>query len=83
LPGDFADATCASQFKARSVWLVADAPVFSGGGTDWSCWRVTTQSGHAVRSPTVFETTTVNPAPESAARASEYFCPTTLGDEAA
>jgi hypothetical protein len=48
LPGDFADATCASQFKAKSVWLVADAPVFSGGGTDWSCWRVTTQSGHAV-----------------------------------
>jgi hypothetical protein len=31
----------------------------------------------------VLDTTIANPAPESADLASEYFCPTTLGDDAA
>jgi hypothetical protein len=55
-PGDFADASGASQFKDRSVWLVALAAVFSGGGTDWSTWFVTRQSGRATLSPTVVDT---------------------------
>jgi hypothetical protein len=63
--------------------LVAEAPLFSGGGTERSCCQVTMQSGRATLSPTVSTTTTVYPDFDSAPDASEYFCPTTLGDDLA
>jgi hypothetical protein len=78
-----AEATAASQLRARSVSLVAEALVFSGGGTVLSCCRVTVQSSRASWSPTVVETTTLYPALPSVPFASEYFFPTTVGDEAA
>ena len=55
------------------------------GGCFFVRWTtlVTMQSGQAFRSPTVLETTGVNPALLIAEDASLYFCPVTFGGEAA
>jgi hypothetical protein len=83
LPDDVADATGAPQLSERSIWLVGEALVFSGAGSVLLCCRVTMQFDRSTVSPTVVDTTTDTPAEDSADEASLYFCPTTLGCEAA
>jgi hypothetical protein len=83
LPDVVAEATWAPQFSPRSTWFTAEALVFSGAGSVLPCCHVTMQSGRETVSPTVVDTTTETPAVESCEVASLYFCPTTLGGDAA
>lgn len=83
LPGVFADATGASQFSDTRTSLVDEPPLFSGGCTVRSTAFVTTQSDQESRSPTVVETTGMNPPLLSVACASLYFCPVMSGTESA
>jgi len=83
LPEDVADATGAPQLSERSTWVTGEALVFSGAASVLACCRVTMQSARSTLSPTVVDTTTDTPAPESCDVASLYFWPTTLGCEAA
>lgn len=83
LPEDVAEATGAPQLSDRSTWLTGEALVFSGAGSVLACCRVTMQFDRPTVSPTVVDTTTDKPAVESCDEASLYFCPTTLGCEAA
>jgi hypothetical protein len=83
LPGVTVVATGAPQLSDNSTWLTGEALVFSGAGWVLPCCHVTMQSGRSTVSPTVVETTTEKPAPVRAELASLYFCPTTLGAEAA
>jgi hypothetical protein len=75
-----ADATAWSQLRDTSVWFVAEPPLLGGAGMDLSRWWNTMQFDQANRSPTVVDTTGVNPAELSAELASPYFWPTTLGE---
>jgi hypothetical protein len=83
LPGEVAEATAASQLRDTRVSAVAEPLLFGGGGTDRSRWLETTQSVQASWSPTVVDTTGLNPAEFSAELASLYFWPTTLGEDLA
>jgi hypothetical protein len=80
LPGIVADATAWSQLRDTSVWFVGEPLLLGGGGRDLSRWLNTMQFDQANRSPTVADTTGVNPAELSAELASPYFWPTTLGE---
>ncbi|MCX8560249.1 hypothetical protein OS122_04995 [Mycolicibacterium mucogenicum] len=83
LPGLPAVAYAASQLSDSKIWLVLEPPLLAGAETVRATWLVTTQFGHWSWSPTVVETNGLNPALDSADRASLNFCPTTLGGEPA
>jgi hypothetical protein len=75
-----AEATAWSQLRDNIVWFVGEPLLLGGGGMDLSRWWNTMQFDQAIRSPTVVDTTGVNPAELSAELASPYFLPTTLGE---
>jgi hypothetical protein len=62
---------------------VLEPPLLAGAETVRATWLVTTQFGHWSWSPTVVDTNGLNPALDSAERASLNFWPTTLGGEPA